>query len=89
MLAGSGPQAELRRERRKDGAMALDSRSPSERMMDEIAAVASIQQLDYLAAEVVSEFGGHPDLAKLEEMLGAMRRLLEAEGKARSNGLAE
>ncbi len=60
-----------------------------DRMMDEIAAVASIQQLDYLAAEVVSEFGGHPDLAKLEEMLGAMRRLLEAEGKARRNGLAE
>ena len=67
----------------------MDSRSPFDRMMDEIAAVASIQQLDYLAAQVVSEFGDHPDLAKLEEMLGAVRRLVEAEAKARRDGLAE
>ena len=69
--------------------MVSDTRSPSERMMDEIAAAASIRELDHLAADVVSDFGGHPDLAKLEEMLGAVRRLVEAEAKARRDGLAE
>ena len=67
----------------------MDSRSAFDRMMDEIAAAASIRELDHLAAEVVTGFGAHPELAKLEEMLSAVRRLLEAEAEARRNGLAE
>jgi hypothetical protein len=69
--------------------MAIDSRSPFERMMDEIAAVESIRELDHLAADVVVAFGDHPEIAKLQDMLGAMRRLLKAEDQARRNGLAE
>ena len=69
--------------------MALHSRSPFERMMDEIAAAGSIRELDHLAAESVTKLGDHPDLAKLQDMLGAMRRLLEAEDQARRKGLAE
>lgn len=69
--------------------MALDNRTPFERMMDDIAAAESIQELDHLAAAVVAVFGDHPELAKLEDMLTGMRRLLEAEDKARRKGLAE
>jgi hypothetical protein len=69
--------------------MAMDTRSPFDRMMDEIAAAESIRELDHLAAEAVTGFGDHPELAKLQAMLGAMRRLLEAEEQARRNGLAE
>jgi hypothetical protein len=69
--------------------MALDSRSPFDRMMDKIAAATSTQEVDQLAADIVSEFGGHRDRPKLEEMLGAVRRLVEAEAKARRDRLAE
>ena len=58
--------------------MALDSRSPFDRMMDEIAAASSVREVDHLWLEVRRDFAGDPKLPELEVVLAAKRRMLAA-----------
>jgi hypothetical protein len=47
--------------------------------MDEIAAAASVREVDHLWLEVRRDFAGDPRLEELEEVLAARRRLLTAD----------
>lgn len=44
--------------------------------MDDIAAAASLAQVEHLRNEVRREFGTHPPLADLERVLDGMRTIL-------------
>jgi hypothetical protein len=51
-------------------------------MMDEIAAASSVREVDHLWVEVRRDFAGDPQLAELETVLAARRRILAAEENA-------
>ena len=51
-------------------------RSPFELMMDEIAAAASVREIDHLGAEARPQFAEHPAFREMEQLLDAKRRAL-------------
>jgi hypothetical protein len=53
-------------------------RSPFELMMDEIAAAASVREVDHLLAEARPRSGQDPGFREMEQLLDAKRRALAA-----------
>jgi len=53
-------------------------RSPFELMMDEIAAAASLSEIDHLGAEARPMFSEHAGFREMEQLLDAKRRALAA-----------
>ena len=51
-------------------------RSPFELMMDEIAAAASVSEIDHLGAKARPMFSEHPGFREMEQLLDAKRRAL-------------